>query len=87
MLCAMHYLCAAYRIPARLAITIHDELRFLVREGHELRAAMALQISNLWVRGLFAEQAGLSDLPFVHRCSVYPLIESVVGGVLLIGRH
>lgn len=70
LLTSMDFLAAAYGIPARLAITIHDEVRFLVRKGHELRAAFALQISNLWVRSLFASQVGIYDLPYVPYASL-----------------
>ena len=61
----MQYLIAAYRIRARLAITIHDEVRYLVAEVDALRAALALQIANLWVRSIFAYRVGIDDLPNV----------------------
>jgi DNA polymerase gamma 1 len=64
MLVATHHLAKTYNINMRLAVTIHDELRFLVKNGHELRAAMALQVANLWVRTMFAYRLGFSDLPF-----------------------
>lgn len=64
MLVSMRFLADAYKIDLRLAITIHDELRFLVKNGDEKRAAMAMQISNLWVRAMFAHQLGFSDLPW-----------------------
>lgn len=65
LLVSMNYLSKVHSIPLRLAITIHDEVRFLVQEGHELRAALALQISNLWVRAMFAHRLEMSDLPYV----------------------
>jgi hypothetical protein len=50
-------------------ISVHDEIRFLVKQEHELLAALALQISNLWVRSLFVYQVGMKDLPLVKNYS------------------
>jgi DNA polymerase gamma 1 len=59
----MSYLSRKYSIDCRLLITIHDEIRFLVREQDAERATLALQISNLWTRALFAESVGIRNLP------------------------
>jgi len=48
-------------------ISIHDEVRYLVKEEDAERAALALQIANLWVRSLFAYQCGIDDLPLVRK--------------------
>ena len=63
MLVSMAYLMRCFEIPGRVALCIHDELRFLVPREHRLRAALALQISNLWVRTAFVEAVGVRDLP------------------------
>ncbi|KAG1763684.1 DNA polymerase family A-domain-containing protein [Suillus occidentalis] len=39
------------------------ELRYLVAEEDRYRAALALQIANLWTRSLFAFKLGMDDLP------------------------
>ena len=51
------------RIQGRLCININYEFRYLVKEEDRFRAALALQISNLWSRSMFAYQLGLFDLP------------------------
>ena len=63
LLTGMLWLCNRHQITARLAITIHDEVRWLVKEEHAIRAAIALQISNLWTRAAFSQAMGMSDLP------------------------
>ncbi|KAI8995908.1 DNA polymerase family A-domain-containing protein [Gaertneriomyces semiglobifer] len=63
LLVSMDYLIRRLRIDARFVISIHDEVRFLVKDEHQLLVALALQISNLWVRAMFAESVGIADLP------------------------
>ncbi|KAI9183424.1 DNA-directed DNA polymerase gamma mip1 [Blastocladiella emersonii ATCC 22665] len=63
LIVGMDHLCARHGIQARLMLTIHDEIRYLVRDEDKYRAAMALQISNLWTRAMFVHQMGLDDLP------------------------
>jgi DNA polymerase gamma 1 len=63
LIVAMDYLIAKYNINARYLISVHDELRYLVKEEDRYRAALALQIANLWTRSLFALKLGLDDLP------------------------
>ncbi len=60
---SMAYLITTFAIDARLAITIHDEVRYLVREADRFRAALALQIANVWTRTMFAVSVGMTDLP------------------------
>jgi DNA polymerase gamma 1 len=59
----MDHLVAKYDIKARYLISVHDELRYLVKEEDKYRAALALQIANLWTRSLFAYKLGMDDLP------------------------
>lgn len=63
LLVAVSYLFKHYKIPGRVALTIHDEVRFLVPEMEKYRAALALQIANLWTRAAFVEAVGVQDLP------------------------
>ncbi|VDB83211.1 unnamed protein product [Peniophora sp. CBMAI 1063] len=63
LIVSMSYLVKRYDIKARFLISVHDELRYLVREEDAGRAALALQIANLWTRSLFAYKLGMDDLP------------------------
>ncbi|KAF8431092.1 DNA polymerase family A-domain-containing protein [Boletus edulis BED1] len=63
LLVAMDHLTRTYDINARFLLSVHDELRYLVSEADKYRAALALQIANLWTRSLFAFKLGMDDLP------------------------
>ncbi|EJD06109.1 uncharacterized protein FOMMEDRAFT_153471 [Fomitiporia mediterranea MF3/22] len=63
LIVSMEHLIAKYDIKARYLMSVHDELRYLVREEDKYRAALALQIANLWTRCLFAYKLGMDDLP------------------------
>ena len=63
LIVSMEYLTTKYDINARYLISVHDELRYLVAEEDKYRAALALQIANLWTRCLFAFKLGMDDLP------------------------
>ena len=63
VLVSMEWLFRHFNIRGRFSISIHDEVRYLVREEDKYRAALALQIANLWTRTLFAHQLGFDDLP------------------------
>ena len=63
LIVSMDYLISKYNINARYLISVHDELRYLVTEEDKYRAALALQIANLWTRCLFAFKLGMDDLP------------------------
>ena len=63
LIVSMEYLIKTYNINARYLISVHDELRYLVTEEDKYRAALALQIANLWTRCLFAFKLGMGDLP------------------------
>lgn len=73
LIVAMDYLARRYDIGCRLAITVHDEIRYLVREPDKYRAAMALQVANLWTRAMFAEQVGIPDLP--QSCAFFSAVD------------
>lgn len=63
LIVSMDHLIRKYNIRARYLISVHDELRYLVAEEDRYRAALALQIANLWTRCLFAYRLGMDDLP------------------------
>ncbi|KAL7754387.1 DNA-directed DNA polymerase gamma mip1 [Sorochytrium milnesiophthora] len=63
LIVSAEYLLRRYNINARFMISIHDELRYLVKEEDRYRFVMVLQISNLWTRALFAASLGMNDLP------------------------
>ena len=65
LIVGMEYLISVYAIDARLVLTVHDEIRYLVKDADAYRAALALQISNLWTRAMFSEQLGVNDIPQV----------------------
>lgn len=65
----MTYLIKKFSIKAKFLISIHDEIRFLVQDADVERAALALQICNLWTRAIFASRLGMDDLPLVSHLS------------------
>ncbi|KAK6581431.1 hypothetical protein PZA11_006122 [Diplocarpon coronariae] len=70
---SMDYLIRRFNIDARLAITVHDEIRYVVREEDKYRAAMALQVSNVWTRSMFSQQVGINDLP--QACAYFSAVD------------
>ncbi|KAH8696154.1 DNA polymerase gamma [Talaromyces proteolyticus] len=73
LITAMDFLIRRYNIHARLAITVHDEIRYLVKEEDRYRAAMALQVANVWTRAMFSQQAGIDDLP--QSCAFFSAVD------------
>lgn len=64
LIVSMDYLCELYQVEnARLSITVHDELRYIVRYEDRYKVALLLQISNLWTRAMFCEQLGIREVP------------------------
>ncbi|KNE57478.1 hypothetical protein AMAG_18053 [Allomyces macrogynus ATCC 38327] len=52
LIASMDYLIEKYQLQARLMLTIHDEIRYLVRD----------EDNNLWTRVMFASRLGFDDL-------------------------
>ncbi|KAL2860705.1 DNA-directed DNA polymerase gamma MIP1 [Aspergillus lucknowensis] len=73
LIIAMDYLIRRFNIQARLAITVHDEIRYLVKEEDKYRAALALQVSNIWTRAMFSQQVGINDLP--QSCAYFSQVD------------
>jgi DNA polymerase gamma 1 len=67
LLVSMNYLMRRMNIGGRFMLSIHDEVRFLVRKEQAALAALALQVSNLWTRVMFSSRLGIDDLPLVSR--------------------
>ena len=65
MLVSMRWLCDTFEIDSRFSVSIHDEVRYLVKSEDRYRAALALQITNLLTRCMFAYKLGMNDLPRV----------------------
>ncbi|KAI9867882.1 MAG: DNA-directed DNA polymerase gamma mip1 [Trichoglossum hirsutum] len=68
LIISMDHLIRRFNLNARLAITVHDEIRYLVADAHRYKAALALQVANLWTRAMFSQQMGIHDLP---QCCAY----------------
>ncbi|KAL8710035.1 MAG: hypothetical protein Q9220_005306 [cf. Caloplaca sp. 1 TL-2023] len=73
LIISMDYLIRRFNIDARLAITVHDEIRYLAKEGDKYRAAMALQVANVWTRAMFSQQMGINDLP--QSCAYFSAVD------------
>ena len=73
LIISMDYLIRRFGLDARLAITVHDEIRYLVKEEDKYRGAMALQIANLWTRAMFSQQMGINDLP--QSCAFFSAVD------------
>ncbi|CAG8956242.1 hypothetical protein HYFRA_00003622 [Hymenoscyphus fraxineus] len=73
LIISMDYLIRRFNIDARLAITVHDEIRYLTREEDKYRTAMALQVANVWTRAMFAQQVGINDLP--QSCAYFSAVD------------
>jgi DNA polymerase gamma 1 len=70
---SMEYLCRRYNIHARLALTVHDEIRYLAKNEDKYRTAMALQVANVWTRAMFSQQMGIDDLP--QSCAYFSAVD------------
>lgn len=63
LLSSMQWLFEKHQIKGRFAISIHDEVRYLVEEKDAFKAAWALQVSNLLVRAIFCKHLEMNSLP------------------------
>ena len=69
----MEYLCRQFNVDSRLALTVHDEIRYLAKEEDKYRCAMALQVANIWTRAMFSQQMGIDDLP--QSCAYFSAVD------------
>lgn len=65
LIVCMNWLCREYDIQARFVLSIHDELRYLVKEEDMYRCALALSLSNMYVRAAISQRLGILELPQV----------------------
>uniref|UniRef100_A0A0N5AUE9 Mitochondrial DNA polymerase catalytic subunit n=1 Tax=Syphacia muris TaxID=451379 RepID=A0A0N5AUE9_9BILA len=63
LLSCMKWLCTEYEIEARFVISIHDEIRYMVKAEDRYRCALALMLSNMLVRAMISQKLGVSQLP------------------------
>lgn len=73
LIISMDFLIRRFNLDARLAITVHDEIRYLVKEEDKYRGVMALQVANIWTRAMFAQQMGINDLP--QGCAYFSAVD------------
>ncbi|KAH7555470.1 hypothetical protein BM1_07093 [Bipolaris maydis] len=73
LIVSMDYLTRRYNLDCRLAITVHDEIRYLVKDKDKYKAAMALQVANVWTRAMFAQQMGINELP--QSCAYFSAVD------------
>ena len=73
LIISMDFLIRRFNINARLAITVHDEIRYLVKEEDRYRAALSLQVANVWTRAMFSQQVGIDDLP--QACAFFSAVD------------
>jgi len=73
LIVSMDYLTRLYNLDARLSVTVHDEIRYLVKEEDKYKAAMALQVANVWTRAMFSQQMGINELP--QACAYFSAID------------
>nr|XP_002125927.3 DNA polymerase subunit gamma-1-like [Ciona intestinalis] len=63
LLVSMRWLIEKYKLDCRFVLSIHDEVRYMSSYEHRHKTALALQISNLLTRSMFAYKLGMDDLP------------------------
>ncbi|KAI1704765.1 DNA polymerase family A domain-containing protein [Ditylenchus destructor] len=63
LLVCMKWLCEEYDIDARLTLSIHDEVRYFVKTEDRYRCALALALSNMYVRAAISAKLGIHELP------------------------
>ncbi|PGH11868.1 hypothetical protein AJ80_06933 [Polytolypa hystricis UAMH7299] len=73
LIISMDFLIRRFNLDARIAITVHDEIRYLVAEKDKYRTAMALQVANVWTRAMFSQQMGIDDLP--QSCAFFSAVD------------
>ena len=62
LLVSMHWLMDFYNIDGRFVISIHDEVRYLVKSEDRYRAALALQVGLSCFRAVVVAEAQVVEL-------------------------
>merc|ERR1712050_288937 len=52
-----------WELDVRLVVAIHDEVRFMCPNKSQFRTALALHLTNMYVRSIFSARMGFVDLP------------------------
>ncbi|KAF2758300.1 DNA polymerase gamma [Pseudovirgaria hyperparasitica] len=73
LIVSMDYLIRRFDLDARLAITVHDEIRYISSVRDKYRTAMALQVANIWTRAMFSQQVGMDELP--QACAYFSAVD------------
>ena len=63
LLSAMQWLFEELEINGRFAISIHDEVRYIVKNEDAYKAAFALQVANMMVRAMFSQKLNMNSMP------------------------
>jgi DNA polymerase gamma 1 len=63
MVVLVNYLVKKEGLEARLIMTIHDEFRYLVKQGQETQMAWILQVAHLYTRAYITQALGFVHLP------------------------
>merc|ERR1712037_778128 len=63
LLVSVNWLFSQLKVNGRFVLSIHDEVRFLVRSEDRYRAALALHLANLLVRAEIVAQLGMDNMP------------------------
>jgi len=63
LLVSVNWLFSKLKVSGRYVLSIHDEVRFMVRSEDRYRAALALHLANLLVRAEVVAQLGLDNMP------------------------
>merc|ERR1712226_1518481 len=50
-------------LKLKLVLAIHDEVRFMVPNKNTRRAALAMHLTNMYIRAYFSARVGFIDLP------------------------
>ncbi|KAF2199740.1 hypothetical protein GQ43DRAFT_482183 [Delitschia confertaspora ATCC 74209] len=73
LIVSMDYLTRRFNLDCRLALTVHDEIRYLCKEEDKYRVAMAMQVANVWTRAMFSQQMGIDELP--QSCAYFSAVD------------
>merc|ERR1712203_660420 len=69
LLVSVNWLFTQLNVSGRFVLSIHDEVRFMVRSEDRDRAALALHLANLLVRAEVVAQLGLDNMPALGHSS------------------
>ncbi|CAG8579919.1 7133_t:CDS:2 [Diversispora eburnea] len=71
LLVSMKYLIKKYKIRARFMLSVHDDIRYLVKEDDKYRAALALQIS-VDIDHVYRKETDMDCMTISHQHKIKP---------------